>query len=285
MHLDQLIETSLGRPQRNIYGDLGPRCLPCSGLGVVLRPGGENFNTHITQRASLCGCEGSGLDLVAIERMDREHMWAQIHAIESKLGLPITSRFQMPTLKMSRQTWMEAISWLTADGTAIANSTTETIVIPNITIPANYLADGRALRLTYAGRLSTTGTPTVRFRVRWGGVAGTVIWDSGTITCGSGVTAALWAIRDLLVQTRSNGATGTVFTIGDVIVGAALAPTVGSATGAAAVGVFGSAGDDTPAAVTIDATADTALSITALWSAASASNTLTGHQALMESLN
>lgn len=185
---------------------------------------------------------------------------------------------------MSRQFWAETIAWATADGTAIANSTTETIVFPNITVPANYLADGRLLKLTAGGRLSTTGTPTVRFRLRWGGVSGTVVWDSGTITCGSGVTAALWW-NEVLIQTRANGSTGTVFCMGPTTVGAALAPTVGSATGAAALGVFGSAGDDTPAAVTVDLTADTALSLTATWSAASASNTLTGHMYVLESKN
>lgn len=184
---------------------------------------------------------------------------------------------------MSRQMWQEALFWATADGAAIANSTTETIVFPNVTIPANYMADGRILRLTARGRFSTTATPTIRFRIRWGGVAGTLLWDSGTITCAT-VTAALFSMcADL--QTRANGSSGTIFAMGECYVGSAAAPSVGSATGAPAVGIFGSAGDDTPAAVTVDLTADTALSITAQWSAASASNTLTGHQYIGESLN
>jgi len=186
---------------------------------------------------------------------------------------------------MPRQFWTELLWIVTADGTAIANTTTETIVFSNVTIPANYMQDARTLRITAVGRHSTTGTPTIRFRVRWGGVGGTLIWDSGTITCGSGITAGLWGIHDLTIVTRANGATGTVFATGFVVIGSALAPTVGSATGAAAVGVFGSAGDDTPAAVTVDLTADTALAISATWSAASASNTLTGHQYLLEGLN
>lgn len=187
---------------------------------------------------------------------------------------------------MSRQFWQESIFWTTADGTAIANTTTETIIFPNITIPANYMADGRVIRLNAAGRLSVAAatTPTVRYRLRWGGVSGTVLWDSGTITNGSGVTAALWWV-DLIMQTRANGATGTIFTIGQSLVGSAAAPSVGSATGAPAVGVFGSAGDDTPAAVTVDLTADTSLSLTATWGTASASNTLTGHIYVGESLN
>ena len=72
---------------------------------------------------------------------------------------------------MSRQHWSESIFWATADGTAVANTTTETIVFPNTTIPANYMQDGRVLRLRAFGKLSTTGTPTITFAIRWGVVA------------------------------------------------------------------------------------------------------------------
>lgn len=275
--LDRLIDLSLSRRQRNIFGDLGPRCPSCSGLGMTLRLLGPSNNGGVIGSPSGCKCHGSGLDIEKIERADRESLWREIHAIQSKLGLQLTSRYQMGDIKMSRQFWMETIAWSTLDGTAIANSTTEAIIMPDVTIPANYAADGRRLEVTLHGRLSTTSTPTIRFRARWGGVGGTVIWDSGTITNASGVTAALWKISDLIIQIRSNGATGTVFPFGTVFVGGAAAPSVGSATGAPAVGVFGSAGDDTPAAVTVDLSTDKALSVTAQWSAASSSNTLTGH--------
>lgn len=285
---DALIAQSLSRPQRNLFGDLGPRCPPCSGLGYVLAPKGGYASAAAElgrcTSTSICRCKGSGVDFVRLDQLDREMLWRRIARIESLYGRKLQSLHQLPTLKMSRQYWMETIAWAVADGTAIANTVTETIVMPNVTIPANYMADGRALLMDVAGRLSTTATPTIRFRVRWGGVSGTVIWDSGTITTAT-VTAALWALRNLRIQTRSNGATGTLFTIGDAFVGSAAAPTVGSATGAPAIGVFGSAGDDTPAAVTVDLTADTALAVTAQWSAASASNTLTGHQYYLESTN
>ncbi len=185
---------------------------------------------------------------------------------------------------MSRQFWSEALAWATADGTAIANSTTETIVFPNVTIPANYMQDGRILRCRAFGRHSTTGTPTLTFRLRWGGVSGTVLAASGALTTGSAVTAGMWGL-EAVIQTRSNGATGTVFTIGMVEVGDDAASTVGSATNQHGADFLGSAGVATPAAVTVDLTADTALSITAQWSAASASNTLTGHVYLIEGLN
>lgn len=185
---------------------------------------------------------------------------------------------------MSRQYWTELLAWATADGTAVANTTTETIIFPNVTLPANYLSDGRVIELIARGRLSAVSAATMRFRLRWGGVAGTLVWDSGIITSNS-PTAALWSIPSLHIQVRSNGSTGSVFVMGECYVGSAAAATVASATGAPAVVLGGSGGDDTPAGVTVDLTADTALSLTATWGAASASNTLTGHQYLLKSLN
>lgn len=185
---------------------------------------------------------------------------------------------------MSRQSWSETVVWTNADGTAVANSTTETIIFPNTTIGANYMADGRVLRLTAYGRHSTTGTPTLTFRVRWGGVAGTVLCASGALVTGSAVTAAMWKLEAIL-QVRTNGATGTIFAVGSVRVGEDATATVGSATNAGAEDMMGSAGVATPAAATVDLTADTALSLTCQWGTASASNTLTGHVIVLESLN
>src|ERR1044072_3701925 len=121
---------------------------------------------------------------------------------------------------MSRQFWTELLAWATASGTAVANTTTETILFPNITIPANYLQDGRVLRLRLFGGYGTTGTPTLAVGLRWGGVAGTVMAKSGAITTGSGVgggasMTALWAI-ELILQVRSNGSSGTVMANGEL---------------------------------------------------------------------
>lgn len=187
---------------------------------------------------------------------------------------------------MSRQYWEEALAWATADGTPVANTTTETIIFPDVTIPANYMQDGRTLRLHAYGRYSTTGTPTLVFALRWGGVAGTVLCQSTTITGGSGITNAIWGVVATL-QVRTNGATGTIFAIGEAVLGSGLTtPAVGSATAGDGFSFMGSAASQiTPAAVTVDLTTDKLLSLTADWSAASASNTLTGHIYTIESLN
>ena len=177
---------------------------------------------------------------------------------------------------MSRQFWGESLWWATADGTAVDDTTTEEIVFPNVTIPANYMQDGRTLRIRAFGKLSTTGTPTITFAIRWGGVGGTLLATTEAITTASGSANVAWAL-EANIQTRSNGATGTLLVIGSV--------TVNLTASTQTTGVFSVSGFDAPAAVTVDLTADTALSLTADWSAASASNTLTGMLYTGESLN
>ncbi len=192
---------------------------------------------------------------------------------------------------MSRQAWCESVFAATSSGTAIANSTTETIIFPNVTIPANYMADGRCLRLRAFGAYGTTSTPTLIFSVRWGGVAGTVLSKSSTITTtsatgGGASMTALWT-AEIIIQTRSNGATGTLMTNGEVILYNSANPTSGTVTnyGLPAVLASGSTGGTTPVAVTADLTADTALSFTATWGTANSANSLQGHQYTIESLN
>lgn len=177
---------------------------------------------------------------------------------------------------MSRQTWQETIATATLDGTPVANTTTETIIFPNVTIPANFLQDGRTLRLRAFGKLSTTGTPTITFAIRIGGVAGTLLATTEVITMATGSVNVAWSI-EAIIQVRTNGATGTLLVMGDA--------RVNLTASTQAAGVFGVSGFDAPAPVTVDLTADAALSLTADWSVASASNTLTGMLYTLEALN
>ena len=177
---------------------------------------------------------------------------------------------------MSRQFWVENIIWSTADATPVASTAAETIMFADNTIPANYMADGRVLRLRCFGKLSTTGTPTMTFSIRWGGVAGTLLAVTEAMTMGSGVANVNWELN-AIIQTRANGATGSLLVMG-------FAQIHTSAT-AIVTNTFGVSGYDAPAAVTADLSIDKALSVTATWSASSASNTLTGMMYLLESLN
>jgi hypothetical protein len=284
---DAMIAASLAQPHRNVYGDLGPRCPTCSGLGSVLRLGGDGA---VTRSASRCGCEGSGLDLPLIERMDREQLWRQVHELQSKLDIPITARYQLPTIKMSRQSWMECVYWMVADATAIAASTTESVIVPNVTIPANYMADGRLLRLKFQGKYSTLGSGVVShvYKLRWGGTGGTVLATSGTVTLLVSMTNALFTI-ELMVQTRANdvtGGAGVLFANGEAVAFGGTAPTIGSATGAPATSPMTAGGQTAPAQVSsLTLNADTALSLTITHGANSASNTATGQLYSVESMN
>lgn len=177
---------------------------------------------------------------------------------------------------MSRQYWEEGLTWATSDATAVASTASETIAVPNVTIPANYMQDGRTIRITAFGKLSTTGTPTMIFGLRWGGVAGTLLAQTEAITCANGAANTMWYVQ-LYVTTRTNGSTGTLFVTGNTMVN------LTSSTNTAQV--FGVSGFDAPAAVTVDLTADTALAFTATWSASSASNTLTTNQYYIEAIN
>lgn len=192
---------------------------------------------------------------------------------------------------MSRQFWGETVSWATTSGTAVANSTTETILFPNITIPANYMQDGRCVRLRGFFAYGTTATPTLTFALRWGGVAGTVIAKSAALTTTSGVGggASMTALGsfEIIIQTRSNGSSGTLMTNGEVITYTSTAPTAGTVTnyGLPQVLASGSTGGTTPVAVTADLTADTALSLTVTWGTANAANSIQGLNYTIESMN
>jgi hypothetical protein len=185
---------------------------------------------------------------------------------------------------MSRQFWNETLTWATSSGGAVANSGAETILFPNVTIPANFLQDGRCVRLRLFGGYGTTSTPTLTFAIRWGGVSGTVISKSGAITTGSAVgggasMTALWSI-EALIQVRSNGSTGTVMVNGEISL-----YTTGTAAGSGYPLASGSTGGTTPVVTTVDLTADTALSVTALWGTANAANSIQGHNYTLEAMN
>ena len=189
---------------------------------------------------------------------------------------------------MSRQYWQECLSWATADGAAIASSASEALIFPNIVIPGNYMQDGRCLRLTARGRWGNvvTAVPTLTFRLRWGGLAGTLLAASPAIvTPATATTTAIWELM-LLIQTRVNGAAGSLFAMGAVTMFEDAAATFGTVTNYGVRQPMSSGGASAPAAVgSLDLTADANLSLTAQWSASDAANTLTGHQYLLEGLN
>jgi hypothetical protein len=192
---------------------------------------------------------------------------------------------------MSRQFWSETLTWATASATAIANSVTETILFPNVTIPANYLQDGRALRLRAFFAYGTTSTPTLVFTIRWGGVAGTILSKTAAnvMTSAVGGGASMTAMGDLeaVIQTRANGSSGSLMTNGIVTYYTSTLGTAGTVTNYGMVMPIasGSTGGTTPVAVTVDLTADTALSLTATWGTQNSANSVQGLQYTIEAMN
>lgn len=184
---------------------------------------------------------------------------------------------------MSRQFWSETMTWATASGASVNSANVETILFPNITIPANFMQDGRCLRIRAQGQWTTTAsTPTLIFNLRWGGIAGTMLAKTAACTTVASQTAAMWDL-DILVQTRSNGASGTLMAIGTARVFAGVAGTVASATGEALVTPMGIAGVLAPAVATVDLTADTALTLSVTPSTTAA--TLIGLNYTVEAIN
>lgn len=193
---------------------------------------------------------------------------------------------------MSRQFWSETVAWATAAGTAVASSAVETILIPNVTIPANFMQDGRILRVKATGAYGThSATTGFTMAMRWGGVAGTHITESAvnvlSVSFGGGASmTGLWEM-EVIIQTRSNGATGTLFSNGHAIFYSAALTTGGTVLnyGMPVPLVSGTGGGATPVVATVDLTADTALSLTGLWATSNAANSIRCDTYIVEALN
>jgi hypothetical protein len=186
-----------------------------------------------------------------------------------------------PVRGSSLQTWVETLQTGQADGSGLSNSTVETSIIPSAaiyTLPANYWYIGRALRFTLKGRLSSaTSSPgTLRLLIRYGGVSsGIILADSVAATIASSLANNTWFWRGEIVcravgsGTSSNAMTiaeyaGITETTGLVKINPASAPAVTSG---------------------FDSTTATQINVSAIFGTASASNSLTLHEYVLESLN
>lgn len=181
--------------------------------------------------------------------------------------------------------WAETLEAITADGTQISNTVTETIVCPDFNIPAYYMAPGRTFRIWAFGVMSNVVTTpgTLILRVRWGGAAGTVLVASAAQGLDTTArTNSMWMAM-ALITCRSAGATGT-FMSGGILWSNVLSSTAANLLPA----LMGSAGAplaSANAAVTVDTTTAKLLSVTAQFSVATSPTNLTAQQRLLEVLN
>ena len=176
----------------------------------------------------------------------------------------------------SLNTWQETLRAEIQDGTAVANTTTETILVPDVVLPPRYLmATGRTLRARIRGRYSTTSTPTITIRQRIGGVAGVAVVASAAFTLPTTITNVPFEI-EIESTVRSEGSAGTMFGMGTMTFATAAPNTAATQYLPASAPAVSSS---------IDMTAQQNHSITITWGTASASNTITAHLYQLESMN
>jgi hypothetical protein len=153
----------------------------------------------------------------------------------------------------------------------LANSTTETQALV-FSIPANFMAAGTTFLLSGFGVVSTVAATggTVTWRVRIGSttLTGNIATSLAPATA-AGITTIAFELM-VLVTVRTAGASGTV---------------IGNGSSSGNVGTAGAlvyTGSGTTATVAVDTTAAKLVELTAQWSAANASNTVTLHNASIE---
>lgn len=187
---------------------------------------------------------------------------------------------------MGANNWVETLDSIVADGTQISNSTSETIICPDFSIPAYYMVPGRTLMLDAWGVCSNVITTpgTLIYRVRWGGVAGTVLLASAALGLDTTArTNALWRLR-ATIACRTAGATGTFMSGGAVDQYNVLSSTAANLL----PGLLGSAGAPSAsgnAAVTVDTTTAKLLSITAQFSVSTSPTNLTCQGRVIQVIN
>ena len=140
-----------------------------------------------------------------------------------------------------------------ADSSAIASTASETAFSTVATISESLYGLGRVFRLTASGVFSTTGTPTIQFRVRIG-TTNIVVFTAQTCPNNSANQPFLLE-AEIVVKTL--GATGTVSGQGRLFFSTSTLELIVNAT-------------DT----TVDTTSEQTVNVTAQWSASSASNTV-----------
>lgn len=155
----------------------------------------------------------------------------------------------------------------------VANTSAQTTILGagtgSLTIPANFMVAGRALRIIAWGQLSTTLTPTLTVNVKFGS---TTPGNSGAVTTAASVSNAVWKM-DMLFTCYTTGSSGTAFLQGMM----SYVPTNGAAPLCLNFG--------NTATTTINTTISNVLNLLITWGTASTSNTITCTNVSVEQLN
>lgn len=145
----------------------------------------------------------------------------------------------------------------TADA-VVANTGVETTLVAagvgSLTLPLNFFRIGKTIRIRMRGRMSDTGTPTFRLRIKLGA---TVVLDTGAVALAGTISNNEWC-ADAMITCRTTGVGGTV-----------------SAQGAFQEDPDNRVGMPNTAPIVVDTTVAQAIGVTWLWGAADPANTVT----------
>lgn len=169
--------------------------------------------------------------------------------------------------------WVNSTIFTQTNTVTISNTTTETSIlgtgIGTKTLPANFLAIGKIVRLTVRGYINETSTPTIRVRLKLGS---TTIFDTTATNINSlgGTDKYFDATYD--ITCRTTGVTGTVFP-------------QGRWQYAANSGVNSVINGAVTSATTINTTISQVIDLTVQWGTANASNNVVSTTCSIEILN
>lgn len=193
---------------------------------------------------------------------------------------------------MSRQTWQETLVISQGDGAAIANSSTQTSLLPTQarwTLPSNYFSEiGKTIRIKAAGRISTlvTSPGNIQFFVCLGTVATPInVFSSGSTALNAvAQNNASWDLEVFLTcRAVGSGTSANLIGVGKWISRASLnAPAAASTTGVGSVLLP----DTAPAIGTgFDSTITNIVDLQSQFSVANSSNSIQLHTYTLESMN
>jgi hypothetical protein len=178
-----------------------------------------------------------------------------------------------------------------ADGSALTNSTTPTSLLPASAKtkiwPLYCRSPEKILRITAHGRISTVvttpGTLTLALRFIDSAANSVDVVSSGAMTLNTTAQTTTPWILELWAHVRALGSTGTLFGYGRFQSHAVIGS---SAIGTAGAGTQMLPYNSAPAVGTaFNATLENQIDLFATWSVANASNSITLHNFIVESLN
>lgn len=191
---------------------------------------------------------------------------------------------------MAQQTWevlLNAYEYSgTKSGAALKESTALTDISPGantagqaLLIPAGTLKVGNILRYTACGTYSTTGTPTLKLGLYWGGVAGITLAETIAVETKSSVTHQSWRL-EAISRVVEIGSSGAILTQGTVV-GVESVSAITTNAGTTMLPEEATGGNE----VTINTDESKIITVSGKWSASSASNAINCYQWLVELLN